>query len=1088
MQMPSKSRLQIPEALRLQLLAYRHRVWKLKLIEATAGAAIGVLLGFFAVYVLDRFFDTSVVVRFAVLGGAVLACAMIPLAVDRWVLRRRRLDQLASLLSETYPSVGDQLLGVLELSGSESEQARSPELVEAAIAQVSADVGGRDLSSAIPNPQYKQRLGIAGMLLAGSLVLLVVTGAAAKNAWARFLTPWQDTPRYTFAAVDPLPEKIIVPHGERFDLSVQLTPETEWVPESAQASIAGATAHTVELDEDSYAFELPAQIKPGELELTVGDYYGVTKIEPMTRPELSLISAEIELPKYLGRSEKISKEIRGGTLTAVRGSTAVLQATASRTLASAHVNHKSREPNDDQFSTDPIAVDEMTAMELQWQDTFGLSGQKPLELTIEGVDDEAPSLVCESLPRRKVLLDSEVIRFQIRAHDDFGVRRVGVEWQGLDTAIKNPAKGEALIGSGGSESEMLELAATFSAEQFGIAPQPIAVRVFVEDYLPGRERIYSQTCVYDVLSPEQHAIWITEQLSRWHRMALDVRDREKQLYEGNKQLRELTAAELDQPEAREELSKQAAAERANGRRLENLTRAGDGLLKEAMRNSEIGVGHLDSWAEMMQVLKDISANRMPTVADLLKQAAKSKQATSSPAATKGPKAGQNKLDIAGAGAPKKPGEPQPPKPAVPTLTDIESSQNQMKPGEPKEPSESKAKQPRLTLPTTMLAGNGKAKPKPKPKTPAGEKTDEAVKVQKDLLAEFEKVADELNEILANLEGSTLVKRLKASSRKQQQVASKLASVVPDSFGVSEQQKAPKATVFAELAEVEAGSSHEASTIMDDMAAYFERSRFARFKAVLDDMRTQDVTAGLRDLSDDLRVENGLSIAQAEFWGDTFDRWAEDLVEVTKGGECPGCKAKGSLPPSIVLEVLQILEREIDLREQTRVASQAKAAVTVDQHLKAAQQLSESQDKLSDRITAVIGRIEELPDAQQDFGKELKMLSAVSSVMRETTEILATPETGPPAIAAETEVIELLLASKRFNPNGGGGGGANPGGGGSGDTQTAALALVGAGRNEKAGRQEQQATQAAGLTGPGLPEEFRAGLDEYFNQLENWKKP
>ena len=41
------------------------------------------------------------------------------------------------------------------------------------------------------------------------------------------------------------------------------------------------------------------------------------------------------------------------------------------------------------------------------------------------------------------------------------------------------------------------------------------------------------------------------------------------------------------------------------------------------------------------------------------------------------------------------------------------------------------------------------------------------------------------------------------------------------------------------------------------------------------------------------------------------------------------------------------------------------------------------------------------------------------------EILARPETGGPAIAAETEAIELLLKSNRINPNGGGGGGRRP---------------------------------------------------------------
>lgn len=175
-----------------------------------------------------------------------------------------------------------------------------------------------------------------------------------------------------------------------------------------------------------------------------------------------------------------------------------------------------------------------------------------------------------------------------------------------------------------------------------------------------------------------------------------------------------------------------------------------------------------------------------------------------------------------------------------------------------------------------------------------------------------------------------------------------------------------------------------------------------------------------------------------------------------------------------------------LREQTRVAEQARPAVTESEHVQAAEELSESQDEFRDRIDKVVERIKELPDAEANFAKEIGLLSQVSGVMVETVGILAGPETGAPAIAAETEIIELLLQSKRFNPNGGGGGGASPGGGGGGDTETAALALVGSGVNEKEVREEQAAVQSTGTSGPVLPEEFRSGLDKYFSQLEGWQ--
>ena len=123
-----------------------------------------------------------------------------------------------------------------------------------------------------------------------------------------------------------------------------------------------------------------------------------------------------------------------------------------------------------------------------------------------------------------------------------------------------------------------------------------------------------------MLNAEQHAIWLTEQLSKWHRQSLEVRDREMQLHETNKQLRALIAEELDQPETRRRIENQALAEQANGRRLSGLVVAGEDLVRQAMRNPEFGVGHLEKWAEMLQILKDIAGHRMPSVADLLKQA------------------------------------------------------------------------------------------------------------------------------------------------------------------------------------------------------------------------------------------------------------------------------------------------------------------------------------------------------------------------------------------------------------------------------------------------------------------------------------
>ena len=75
-----------------------------------------------------------------------------------------------------------------------------------------------------------------------------------------------------------------------------------------------------------------------------------------------------------------------------------------------------------------------------------------------------------------------------------------------------------------------------------------------------------------------------------------------------------------------------------------------------------------------------------------------------------------------------------------------------------------------------MGQGGPANPDQPP--PAAEKVDEAVNEQKDLLAEFDKIAEELNRVLANLEGSTLVKRLKAASRTQGKIGGRMYIAKP----------------------------------------------------------------------------------------------------------------------------------------------------------------------------------------------------------------------------------------------------------------------------------------------------------------------
>ncbi len=185
----SQHRLKLPDSLRAQLVAFRGRLWRIKLIESACGAVSGVLAAFLAVFALDRAFDTPAWARFVALGAAVAAGMLLPISLYRWVWRRRRLDQLARLLTRRHPGIGDQLLGVVELVHSESEQARSPALCEAAMQQVAEAARGRDFSDAVPSPRDRRLAVVASLAACAAAALLAYVPGASTNPRRGALEP-----------------------------------------------------------------------------------------------------------------------------------------------------------------------------------------------------------------------------------------------------------------------------------------------------------------------------------------------------------------------------------------------------------------------------------------------------------------------------------------------------------------------------------------------------------------------------------------------------------------------------------------------------------------------------------------------------------------------------------------------------------------------------------------------------------------------------------------------------------------------------------------------------------------------------------
>ena len=95
-------------------------------------------------------------------------------------------------------------------------------------------------------------------------------------------------------------------------------------------------------------------------------------------------------------------------------------------------------------------------------------------------------------------------------------------------------------------------------------------------------------------------------------------------------------------------------------------------------------------------------------------------------------------------------------------------------------------------------------------------------------------------------------------------------------------------------------------------------------------------------------------------------------------------------------------------------------------------------------------------------------------MKDASETLSKPDTGATAIGAETEAIEWLLEARRS--------GGPPHREGE-DMTGSALALLGAADEKKAQGEQRTVEQATGKSEKEVAEEFRYGLDQYFESLE-----
>jgi hypothetical protein len=620
----------LPDSLVTQLRAYEGRLRKMETLVAVAGALVGLCVSFVLLFVFDRFVDTPRWARAVLtLSSGALAAWLAHAWAAHWLWNRRGPAQLAKLLQRHFRTLGDRLQGVIELTETNDLPANiSPALLRAAIRQVAEESDRFDFAQAVPVRPARRWALAASVLAAMAAAPFVFAPKAATNALARWLQPWSQIDRYTFTSLEALPNELVVPHGEAFEIACGLKADSAWKPDIATARLNRNEPQQARLDQGRAVFQLNGQTQAGTLTIRVGDATRDVAIRPLHRPEMKELAARVELPAYLGHPAA-TQPIQGGSAEFLEGSKVSFAGKTSRGLKDAVMKAGAAEPaaevQGETFVTPATPVAEIGAeATFRWADTHGLTPAQPYMLRVSTTKDADPRVELQGIEQEIAILPNEVLKLTVSSSDDFGLKEAWLGWTVRTLGDKkNTAgkKGEAARTAGAQLKKELVAETQFSPALHKIPEDSVVeLAAYAQDYFPDRKPTESWRHTVYVLSPAKHAERIRERMDQVLKQLDErIRDEERQMEE-TKAIAE-NKEELETEKAGENTKRVEAGERSNEAAMQKMTEEMKDVMKDALRNKEVPEGTVADWKQLTEKLEKEANPPMQQAAENLQQGA-----------------------------------------------------------------------------------------------------------------------------------------------------------------------------------------------------------------------------------------------------------------------------------------------------------------------------------------------------------------------------------------------------------------------------------------------------------------------------------
>ena len=642
----------IPESLRRQLNSYENSLFRTESVLTVSAAISAMILSFLVAFGSDRLWDTLPHIRLAI-----VMLGLFPMAYllfrwgQHWIWKKRTVRDLASGIQGHHRQLGDRLLGAIELAeGEHDDENISEELLNAAIKRIAEQSSAIDFRKDVDKKAPSTVL--FGALLLFSLVGIIyyLIPDAFNNALARWANPLSSISRFTFTVLGEMPEKTVVPVSEPFELVCEIDPDSHWKPSKLSYSLEGSSEGDTELNDGRAELKFTGISRPSKLEVKVGDATGSTNIDPVQRPSLRGLVAEIEFPEYTGR-DPLEIPIQNGSFSLLSGSLFKLKGSVSRELFKATLAF-GKQPEVEvpleienlafgtqpevetpleiaTFATKKIPVKEELKLVLNWEDIHKLHPAVPYELNLKVEEDSEPFVECPDLAPFSAILIDESLNIEIMAEDDYGVKMIDAEYEveSVDgKKNKNRTTETINLSAGAPDKTKLGTGFLFSPSLMDLPEKAlIAIRGVSNDYFPGRKLSKSNIHRIYILSHDQHARLVQDRLERIMAEIEDLIRREKESLNKNDKISKLDKKNMTDKKTTDKITDQKLREQREKRDTEKMISEAMKLLKEALRNKKFPDKTLAEWTKFMEQLKNISQQEMKDVVSNLQKAQNQQQ-------------------------------------------------------------------------------------------------------------------------------------------------------------------------------------------------------------------------------------------------------------------------------------------------------------------------------------------------------------------------------------------------------------------------------------------------------------------------------